>query len=74
MSKVHVLHFETREDVPADRVLEAALGEFETVVVIGKRAESGQVVIAASAGEAGEILLDLELAKQCVLEAVKQGY
>lgn len=45
----HYLHSTTTEDIPADRVLTAAVGKLKTVIVIGYT-EDDEVYLASSTG------------------------
>lgn len=62
MGDVTFLNCVTRLDIPADRVLEQAIGKLETVVVIGYD-ENGDEYFASSKADGGYVLWLLERAK-----------
>lgn len=57
----------TRLDLDPDRVLAKALGSLKSVVVIGYDAD-GELYIATSYADGGDMLWALELAKKKLLE------
>ena len=59
----------TNLDICPDKVLEAAVGQLETAVVLGWDTE-GEVYIASSTGDLKEVLWLIEIAKQKILEGV----
>ena len=66
---VIVLPVPTRLDVPVERVLGAAMAaEMETAVVIGWAA-NGDFYFASSAGDGGDVLWLLEVARKKLMEA-----
>ena len=67
MGDVIFLDNETRLDIPADRVIEAAVGELEKAIVIGWDKEGG-FYIASSVANGAEVLWLLEKAKQRLME------
>lgn len=58
----------TRLDIPADRVLESNVGEFENVVLIGWK-PNGDLCFASSLADGAEVLWLLEQAKKRLLES-----
>lgn len=67
MGKVIELGCITRLDLPADKVLENAVGKMEGVVIMGYDKE-GEEVFASSIADGGEVLWLLE---QCKLKLLK---
>lgn len=67
---VVVLDVETSLDIPADRVLSGAMGELESVIVIGRR-NNGTLYVASSMADAAEFVFMVELAKRQVLDSFK---
>ena len=63
MSNVVVLPVETTLDLPANRVLEAAITDppLDTVLIVGK--QGNQFYLASSSGNLGDILLLLRRAE-----------
>ena len=59
----------TRLDLPPDRVLESAIGEFKGVVLIGYDKE-GREYFATSYADGGEVLWLLE---RCKMELLNSG-
>lgn len=57
----------TRLDLPADKVLENAIGKMDSVVIMGYNKE-GEEVFASSIADGGEVLWLLE---QCKLKLLK---
>lgn len=57
----------TKLDMPADHVLESALGKLEGVVVLGYD-KDGQEYFASSYADGGDMLWLLERAKKALLE------
>ena len=66
MSNVVILDLVTRLDVPADRVLEAAIGQLTEVVITGFDKE-GNEYFASSVADGGSTLWHLERAKYKLL-------
>ena len=66
MSNVVILDLVTRLDVPADRVLEAAIGQLKEVVITGFDKE-GNEYFASSVADGGSTLWHLERAKYKLL-------
>jgi hypothetical protein len=66
---VVVLPMSTTLPLPAGRVLSAAIGQVETVVVIGREPD-GTLYFASSMSDAAAINWLLELARQRLLRAV----
>lgn len=62
MGKVIPLNNVTRLDMPADRVLEAAIGKLEKVVVLGYD-EDGDEYFASSVADGGTVLWLMERLK-----------
>jgi len=69
MGEVVILNVETSLDIPADRVLEAAVGNCDPVVVIGYDAQ-GELYFAANAADKRQVLWLLEAAKRKLFNAV----
>ena len=63
MGEVIQLGGVTRLDIPADRVLEGAMGKLKSVLVIGYD-EAGEEYFASSITDGGEVLWLLERCKQ----------
>jgi len=59
----------TRLDLPADRILENNIGEFETLIIMGWD-KDGNEVFASSISDGGEIIWLLERMKKILLESV----
>jgi len=68
MGEVVYPHFLTSLDLPADRVLEAALGELENVVIVGFTKE-GDEYFASSVADGATALWLLERCKKRLLDA-----
>ncbi len=66
MSSVVYLKTVTRLDIPADRVLEGAMGELESVIVIGHTTD-GNEYFASSMADGGNTLWLLERFKTALL-------
>ena len=64
---VTYLDCQTTLDIPADRVLEQAVGNMEFAVLIGKH-KNGEFYFASSIGNHAEILWNLEKAKKFILD------
>ncbi len=67
MSNVIPLGCITRLDLPPDRILEAAKGKMQSVVIIGFDAE-GQEYFASSVADGGTVMWLLERCKKALLE------
>lgn len=67
MGEVVVLDLVTRLDVPPDRILEAALGQLESVVIAGFK-KDGSEHFASSVADGGDALWLLERCKKRLLE------
>lgn len=65
--KVEQLHAFTTMDIPADRVLEGAIGKLTGAVVIGWD-EQGELYIATSLGAEAETLWLLEKGRQYLMD------
>lgn len=61
------LNNETSLDIPADRVLEAAVGELDSAVVIGYD-KDGNLYTASSLADGGDVLWLLELCKNRLMK------
>lgn len=61
----------TNLDMPADHVLESALGKLDGVVVLGYD-KAGQEYFAASYADGGDMLWLLERAKKALLEVADE--
>jgi hypothetical protein len=67
---VHILPVVTRIDTTPDRVLEAAIGKLESVVVIGF-GKDGEEYFASNQTDGGDVLWKLERAKHklmCIVD------
>lgn len=62
--------FNTKLDIPPDRVLEAAAGQLDTVIVVGKR-PGDALYVAGSTGNLGEVFLLLERTKLFLLNMLE---
>jgi len=69
MGKVIPIGGVTRLDLPADRILENNIGEFESLVIMGWDKE-GNEVFASSIQDGGEIIWLLESLKKILLDSV----
>jgi hypothetical protein len=69
MGEVVVLGGETTLDIPADRVLEAAVGHCDPAVVIGYDSD-GELYFAANVADKRQVLWLLEAAKRELFAAV----
>lgn len=58
----------TRLDLPPDRVLEGAVGQLDAAFVVGWEKDSGELYMASSVADGGELLWLLEKAKKALLE------
>ena len=67
MGDVVIFHGVTVLDFDPDRVLSAAVGELECVVVIG-RTKYGEEYFASSLADGGDVLWMMERAKKALLE------
>jgi hypothetical protein len=63
----------TTIDIPPDRVLEAAIGKLDMVLLIGKDPE-GRLYIASSTTSAGEIALLQERARLRLIDQIRAEY
>lgn len=61
----------TKLDMPADHVLESALGKLEGVVILGYD-KDGQEYFASSYADGGDMLWLLERAKKALLEVADE--
>ena len=66
--KVVTLNVTTRLNIPADRVLQAALGELEDVVLLGKKPD-GVYYFASSVADGGTVLWMWEKLKAQLMTA-----
>lgn len=66
-AEIHNLNCITRLDIPADRVLQAALGKLQGVILAGWD-EDGQLYIASSYADGGDALWLAEKFKQRLLD------
>lgn len=71
MSNVVYPAFVTKLDLPPDRVLEAAVGELEGVVILGYT-KDGQDYFASTYADGGTVLWLMERAKMALLETAKK--
>lgn len=67
MDNVVYLDTITRLDIPADRVIEQAMGKLESVVIIGYT-KDGEEYFAASEADGAQVLWKLERAKLMLLQ------
>jgi hypothetical protein len=68
-NNVVILPVVTRLDIPAERVLSAALAaDLDGVVVIGRQ-KNGAYYFSSSIADAGDVLLQLEWAKAALMRA-----
>jgi hypothetical protein len=67
MADIHVLDVITKLDIPAERVLEQALGNLEKVVVMGYD-KDGEEYFASSMADGGDVLWLIERLKQQLLK------
>jgi hypothetical protein len=67
MSNVVVLPVVTKLDLPPDRIIEAALGKLESVVIMGYD-KDGNEYFAASCADGGDVLWILERSKLKLLQ------
>ena len=73
MGEVVILDVETRLDIPAERILEAAKqDDLETAMVIGVDAD-GELYVRTTTTKAKELIWLMELAKQLVMDQFKDG-
>jgi hypothetical protein len=70
MGDVVILSCVTTLDTPADRVLEAAIGKLDHVVILGYD-KDGEEYFAANFSDGGEVLWHMERAKMKLLGQVK---
>ena len=68
MGEVIQLGCVTRLDLPADRVLEGAMGDLESVVLLGYT-KDGEEYFASSIADGGDVLWLLEKCKQALFDA-----
>lgn len=62
----------TKLDLDPDTVLEAAQGHLVDVVLVG-RAKNGELYVAASQTDLGQVLLRIEAAKKMLIENFLEG-
>ena len=75
MGEVVTPNFMTRLDVPADRVLEAALeADLEGVVILGYRKEDESEYFASSIAGSPEIIWLIERLKKRLLEMPEEDF
>lgn len=67
MGEVVVLNMDTTLDIPADRVLEAAVGNVDPVVAVGYDA-AGELYFAANVADTRQVLWLLEAAKRALFD------
>ncbi len=67
MGDVHILNCVSRLDIPADRVLESAIGKLDEVVLIGYN-KDGDEYFASSVADGGTVLWLTEKMKKKLLE------
>ena len=73
MGEVVILDVETRLDIPAERILEAAKqDDLKTAMVIGFDA-GGELYVRTTTTKAKELIWLMELAKQLVMDQFKDG-
>lgn len=66
-AEIITLDMETRLDIPPDRVLEGAMGQLSTVLLIGYDSDE-QPYFAASTSNKGDMLLMIERLRKRLLE------
>ena len=66
--KVVTLNVTTNLDIPADRVLQAALGELQDVVLLGRKLD-GEYYFASSVADGGTVLWMWEKLKAQLMTA-----
>jgi hypothetical protein len=69
MGKIIPLGNITRLDLPPDRVLEAAKGKLDGVLLIGFEKDTGEVYAASSYADGGAVMWLLESCKQQLFDA-----
>jgi len=69
MGKIIPIGGVTKLDLPADRILEAAKGKLEGVVLIGFD-DDGEVYTASSYADGGTVMWLLEMCKQRMMDGV----
>lgn len=69
MGKIIPIGGVTKLDLPADRILEAAKGQMEGVVVIGFD-KAGEVYAASSYADGGTVMWLLEVCKTKMMESL----
>lgn len=67
-AKIYEFDAPTLVDLPPDKVLNAALGKLDKVIILGIEEESGEIYMAASCGNIPEALYLLEKCKKKLLE------
>lgn len=67
MGKVVLFHGITKLNLPPDRILEGAIGELDSVVILGFD-KSGEEYFATSYADGGDVLWLLERLKKRLLE------
>ena len=72
MGKVIPIGGVTRLDLPPDKILEEAKGEFEGVVVMGWN-KDGSLYFASSYADGGDVLWLLEACKKVLMNFKKEG-
>lgn len=70
MTDITYLHDVTDQDIPPERVLEAAKGICTDVAIVIGWGEGGDVHFASSAGDVATVLLALEKAKAMLMGQV----
>jgi hypothetical protein len=71
MGTLHYLNCVTRLDIPPDRMLEAAMGQLETAIIIGYD-KDGEEYFAASCADGADALWLIERAKKSLLEVKEE--
>lgn len=66
-SKIVPFNGATTLDIDTDKVLEAAVGKLDGVVIIGDTKDGG-LYLASSTGDSGDLLIWLKLAEKYLLE------
>ncbi len=71
MAEIHILDMVTRLDLPPDRILEAAIGNMESIIVVGYD-KDGKEYFASSIADGAQCLWLLERCKKRLLDIVDE--
>jgi hypothetical protein len=72
-NKIRWFGGDTKNDVPADTVIEFAKGEYSDVIIIGWHKDDGELEVKYSSMQKQEILWLLEVAKNELLKSKPEG-